>query len=358
MTRSPFGSVQRLGEGRYRIWWTDNGKRRSERVSGTREDAVRELARKCAGVGAVHRGTTWRRYWEDAVEPTFSGLSERTAYDYSRLWRSYLDGSLGACTVSSTTWRTVQRALDSVSAPSEQRYCYRLLKKMCNMAVRDGLLGRNPVDRGIRLKDVKRKAKATYALEEIAPLLDAIDGYTYAYAVVLEVGGGLRHEEACAVTRSDVVKVESGGRLYAVVSVSKALTLVNGRKVLKDTKTALSEREVVLGEPFASALSEDSLPESADALPSPGKVTRSWAEWCASQGLRHVTFAEMRTAYSMLHAEAKTPDVLVSLSMGHADGTTRGDNYTQADRRAMMIAADSLTDALEAVRCGAKWCEI
>lgn len=51
-------------------------------------------------------------------------------------------------------------------------------------------------------------------------------------------------------------------------------------------------------------------------------------------------------------AEAGSPDSLVSLSMGHSDGTTRGRNYQKHTRRGMALVADCLTDyLLESAPC-------
>lgn len=44
MAKSLFGSIQRLGEDRYRVWWTQNGQRKSRVIHGTRDDAELFLA--------------------------------------------------------------------------------------------------------------------------------------------------------------------------------------------------------------------------------------------------------------------------------------------------------------------------
>lgn len=349
MTRSAFGSIQRLDENRYRILWTDNGKRRSKRIRGSYEDAKRELALAYIQVGNISRSITWGEYWKNAVVPTFNGLSEHTVYEYTHYWDKYLENTIGKRKVTDFTWRIAQRVLDGIESPTAQRHVYRLLKKICNMAIRDQLLLTNPITRNLTLREHRKKKKEIYQLNDVKKLLKDIKDYPYNYIVAMELGGGLRHEEACAITCNDVAQHKEGKRAYAILSVCKAYTLVAGKKVLKTTKNSFSEREVVLGEPFASVVLDAQLP-SLNYLPSPEVVTRSWKKYCEEHGLLHVPFGNLRTAYSMLHAEAKTPDMLVSLSMGHADGTTRGANYTQSSRKAMILVADSLTDALKNTR--------
>ena len=103
--RSDFGSIQRLGQDRYRIFWTDAGRRRSKRVNGTRDDAVKELARAYLQTGHVSRSITWTRYWSDVIEPSFGRLAEKTAYEYRRIWKRELCPRMGGALVSETTWR-------------------------------------------------------------------------------------------------------------------------------------------------------------------------------------------------------------------------------------------------------------
>lgn len=52
----------------------------------------------------------------------------------------------------------------------------------------------------------------------------------------------------------------------------------------------------------------------------------------------------MRSIYATWHGEAGSPDSLVSLSMGHSDGTTKGRNYQMSTKKGLILIADLLTD--------------
>ena len=54
----------------------------------------------------------------------------------------------------------------------------------------------------------------------------------------------------------------------------------------------------------------------------------------------------MRTVYSDLHGEAGSPDGSVSLSMGHSDGTTRGNNYRTRRQKVLAMLADNMAEYL------------
>lgn len=346
MSRSQFGTIQAKGDGVWRVFWQQGGRKRSKTVHGSREDAEIFLARmKLDSKGSVD-DVKLSEYWDIAVVPTFDSLSPRTIYDYNRLWRVELAPLFGSCRFSELNWRFVERNLAEISSPTVQHDAFRLLKKVCNLALRDGLLKSNPADRSIRLKELKKRPKLTYTCEELLEVLRNGRNHKHFYCVLLEIGGGLRHEEACAVTRDDLETFSQGGRTYVAVEVDKALTTVGGKKVLKGTKNGFSEREVVIGEPFASELLSmaDRLPESPESQANPVTISRNWKRYCANNGIRYVPFAHMRTMFSTLHAEAGSLDSLVSLAMGHSGGTTRSRNYLKQTRAGMILIADNLTD--------------
>ena len=350
MTRSHFGTIKRIDDTKCRIFWQQGGKKRSETVYGTVEDAELALAQHKLDSKGTVEDVTVEEYWKIAVEPTFDALSERTRYDYERLWRVELRPRFGDYRFSMLNWRLVERNLSEIASPIVQRDSYRLLKKVCNLAVRDGLLKSNPVDRSIRLKPYHKKEKVVFSREELPIFMEKARAQKHYYLAMLEIGGGLRHEEACAVTQADLEPFEQDGRSYLAVKVDKALTSVGGRKVLKDTKNGFSVREVVIGEPFASeilsAMGNIPVQDPMRYQSNPITISRSWKRYCANNGIRHAPFSNMRTMFSVLHAEAGSLDSLVSLAMGHSGQTTRSRNYLKQTRAGMVLIADNLTDYL------------
>lgn len=334
MTRSSFGHIRYEGRDRYRVYWQEDGRQRSKRIKGTRDDAESFLARVRTGSASVI-DCTYSEYWARYVVPTFGGITPRTAKGYRQVWGHDLQPAIGSMMVGATDWRTVQSVLDGISSPSVQRAAYRLWSKVCNMAVRDGILPQNPVNRSIKLKPLKKRPKTLYSPGEVMDVLGAYDG-KYRYLVILELCAGLRHEEACAVMRGDVA-MEDG---RAVVSVSKALSVVDGTRYLKETKTAFSERLVPLSEPFASMLGECWMPETEHQLILPTTATHNWRSWCNKNDVLYVTFGQMRSCFATLACEC-CDSSLVSLYMGHSDGTTRGRNYQQSTMRGMAMVADA-----------------
>ena len=336
------------------MFWSENGVKRSHRLEGTQADAELYLARVHVKQGGTVSDCLLRDYWNIAVVPTFGGLAERTAYDYQRRWEHDLKPRFGHVPVSALNWRTVETGLSSINSPIVQRDAFRLLKKVLNMAVRDGIIPANPVSGGVKLKPYRKREKALYDRDTVREVLSHAIGFKHYPLIVLELGGGLRHEEACAVTRSDVSEVEYRERMYASVTVSKALTSVDSKKVLKDTKTALSGREVLLGGVFRDALLAtcDRLPENPREQSSPVTISHNWKRYAMNNGITYIPFANMRTNYSVLHAEAGSLDSLVSLSLGHSDGTTRGRHYMEQTRAGLALIVDNLSDYIGSVPFG------
>lgn len=358
MARSRFGSIKRLGDDHYHVFWTSAGQRRSKRIRGTRDDALAFLAARQLEAGNQVQGLTWGEYWALAVEPSFEGLADKTAHGYRWTWER-LAPHLAGKQIAELSYRQAERAITADPAPSTQRKAKALLRKMANMAVRDGLLERNPIDRSLKTKAAPKRRKNLIAAEEMPEWLEGIRGMKYEALFLLEVGGGLRHEEACAMVWEAVSDFEG----FALVTVERGLVTVEGRKVLKGAKNDHSVREVVIGEPFASRLLEIHGGEGplcagaerwrggeyrAEHFTHPSTVTNNWRSWCERNGVPYVRPGDMRSVFATLHGEAGTPDSLVSMAMGHADGgSTKARNYQMRTRRALMVAADSLSEYLE-----------
>lgn len=353
MTRSDFGSIQRHGDN-WRIWWTAGGKRHSKVIHGTKAEASKALAALQLQVSGIERDMTWTDYWDAVVDPSIDrdGLAVKTAEDYRRVWNHDLRPMIGDMYVSQTTPRIVEQKLSTL-APAVAAHDARVWRKVCNMAVRDGLLQRSPFD-FVRIKAPQKKQKELLAAENVGAFLERIRGLKYEPVLLCELGGGLRHEEACALLWEDVSEWEYRGVVYAVLSVSKALVSTNSGKCLKGTKNGFSEREVVIGEPFASRLlslrADGALLAGADGYANPNTMTHNYRDWCRRHDHQYVQPKNLRSSFATLHGEAGSPDSLVSGAMGHSDGTTKGRNYQQITRRGMALIADNLAAFLEDIR--------
>lgn len=362
MSRTTWGHIEYLGPDRYRIHWYDNtGTKRSRRIRGPRKVAEEALA--AARLDRDYTPPiTWGTYYEKTVKPSFVGLEEKTIYGYERTWEAVLKSHIHNHYVQDTNFHYCQETLNKIDAPSVQRHAKALWRKMCYMAVHDELLPSCPIDKSIKLKPRNKRKKHMLSAAKVHDFINNISDMKYKGLALMELGGGLSHEEACAMVSEKVKRVEIKGRVYAVLTVDMALTVVKSKKILKGTKNQFREREVVIGEPFATPLLElidgtgPLFPGSLMAIgdtytaanfASPQVASRFWARWCKeNEEVDYIRFGDMRSIYSTWHGEAGSPDSLVAMSMGHSDGTTKGDNYQMVTRRGLVTIADILTDYL------------
>lgn len=352
MGRPNFGSIKRLGPNVYRIWWGKgrraDGKRdrHSETIHGTREDAEVALAQR-VGAKRAPQGMTWGRFWRVYVEPTYEGLAKRTVDDYRKLYADYLEPHIKEMQVSDTDEVEVDAVLSLVRSPATQRHVKDLWRKACRIAVRRRLLDRCPIDSDTPLKPMRPRRKRLLDASEVKAWMDGIRGHKGELCLLCMLGGGLRPEEAYGLDLEDVAEWEG----YALVSVRRALTYSYG-KVLKETKTGFSEREVVIGAPFAARVLELSQgsgpahPNGRGGRSSPNSACNNYRGWCQRHGVVYVAPKDLRSSYATMHGEAGSLDSLVSASMGHTDGTTKGRHYQAVTRRGLSMIADSLADFL------------
>lgn len=358
MTRSLFGTIQRISDDYYRIWWTEDGKRRSAYVRGTRDDAERELARH--RLAKTPELMTWGDFYALHTEPTFEGLATKTVDDYERTWRVELEPRIARDLVHDMDWQRANAVLTSINAPTVQRRAGALLKKMCNIAIRLGLLTYNPVQ-AIQYAPHRPRPKKLLEYDDVPAFMERIEGLKYEPCLLLMIGGGLRPEEAFALTWDDIEPHEFGGRTYARIRVDKALTVPASGKELKSTKNSSSERDAILGSPFADRILTLKKDENAPLVPSgkpydekkpeawytsPVTVAHNWRQWCERNNMAHITLENMRSSYATMMGEAMAPDSVVAGNMGHAGDTVKTRHYQRVTIRAKCMAADLLADLI------------
>ncbi len=351
MPKSRFGHIRRLGPDYYQAFWYEAGKKRSKRIRGSIDDAERFLASVQVGTRGAMPSTTLSDYWCLVVRPSCDGLETRTKQGYDALWAKRVGPILGNREVSTICREDVQRAIDAIEAPGTQRAAFRLLRKILNRAVSDGVAARNPCDRYIEFRTLRRTEKRLLRAAEVKPWLDSLSGCRYLPTILAELGAGLRVEEACALDWEDVAFAEHRGRKYCAVRVDKAIVTVKGGSEMKAPKTAMSQRVAVMGDPFASLMerlrAEGPIVATNGTRTQPATITRNFKLWCQRHEVEYIQPKNLRSTFATLHGEAGSPDSLVSLAMGHADGTTRGTHYQASTEAGMMAIADCLSDYLD-----------
>jgi integrase len=151
-------------------------------------------------------------------------LRPRTRIEYESKWSQLIEPKLGKLAVRDVTPTAVRAWFAGLDSTKETRngHAYSVLNMICNTAVRDGLLDRNPCDvRGAMNPKAKKRVKipSTVELHAIADKLGTDPRYERFKALVLLAGWcGMRFGEVSELRRKDF------SRDCATITVSRAVT--------------------------------------------------------------------------------------------------------------------------------------
>lgn len=346
MARSSFGYIKKHGKyGKYRVYWSEN-KQRKSRVVDNMKVATELLAIKRLENGYTDSTVTFNAYYENVVKPSYKNLAQRTIYDYEYTWEK-IKPLLGNKEISETGRNEIQDVIDKFDNPKMQQKIFVLLRKIYNMAIIDNIAIKNPCDKGIRRLPQKKKIKKLYTAQELCKVLNMTYGSKFAIAVLLECVCGLRHEELCGLSSEDFEIDDDIKCVY--IKIDKALTEVQGHKILKSTKNYSSTRLVALdfdvfNQIYIENISKIKKKNSIDDYPWQLKLTKQWKRVCDTYDIPHIPFASMRSVYATLCSEAGCMDSIVGKSMGHSGNSIKEKNYQNITKQALAINAKALAN--------------
>jgi integrase len=272
------------------VWvTTSTGRRQRKYVSGKTRDEVREkylalhqAARRGPVVSSVPTLTRYLEGWlAEVVRPS---LAPKTAINYEIFCRLYIIPGIGAKRLDKLSVRDVQVWLNKLreqcqccaqgkdARRGEPRCCairrccnqtpkdwtvhqaWRVLRSALSQAVRDELVPRN-VAALVRVPLPRSKVRSSWTVSDARRFLEfAFDnGDPMHAAYVLMLVLGLRRGELLGL-RWDDIDLETGS-----AQIRSQLQRIDGRLVLRPTKTISSEAVLPLPEPCVHAVAEHRL---------------------------------------------------------------------------------------------------
>lgn len=190
------------------------------------------------------------------------------------------------------------------------------------MAVREQVISASPCAARFEYAKRQRRAKTLVDTLTVRGLLRSVEGLKYEPVILAMLGGGLRLEEAAALRWEDVSPWTFKGAVYAVVKIDKTIVTAKGGKKLQcGTKTELSQRDAVIGEPFASRLltlrerggGGALVPSGRDngkdgsGHTAPATMAHNWKAWCEAHNVEYVRLGDMRTCWSTMPRRGGQP---------------------------------------------------
>jgi integrase len=331
MTRREFGSVRQVTPRRWQARYTDRNNKTRTRNFGSRKDAAQHLAEVQADLARGHwtdPALAKRKFGDYATEWLASrvDLKATTHASYAYTLRRHLLPTLGGYPLEDLTPARVRSwyaALTRTAAVTPTRQAYALLRTICNAAVDDELMMRNPCR--IRGAGVPRHAERPVAtLVQIEMLADAVLP-RYRALILMAAWTGARWGELIALTR-DRLDLQTGQ-----MRIDRQFALVKGenRIVLQTPKTLAGRRTVHVPPhllPILAAHLLEHVPPGCDLVFPNSKgeplqrdaFAKSWTRARAAAGMTGFHFHDLRHTGNTLAATTGASTRELMARMGHA----------------------------------------
>lgn len=168
-------------------------------------------------------------------------LKPRTRALYESLLANHIKPALGRVAVGNLTVKAVNawHAGLTVEQATRNKHAYSLLKSICETAVKEGLLERNPCQIDGALDAPRKRDPILLEIPEVAALADAIRPARFKALVLLSAWGGLRWGEVTELRRDDV------GPGCETLRVERAVTYSDGQFRVSTTKSGKPRTVVV-----------------------------------------------------------------------------------------------------------------
>lgn len=350
-----------------------DGRRRRKKVIGRNKSEVRDKAGKVRAELLV-KGTvtndavTIKALMADYLKAARPGLKPRSVEQYEGWAERYVVPMLGTKVASKLTPADVRKWHEAMRSNGYStntiRAAHRVLRQALTHAEREGIVSRNvarvqggPRDGG----DIRKVEPLTP--EQVADLLEAVQGWRYEAFVWVLLGCGLRIGEALGLTWGTVDLAAGVLSVQAQVQELKG----SGKVLVPFTKTASSRRVVAIPEVVvaklrahraamieermalgAGAPGDDDVvfPNEFHELGDRSNIARMLKDRGRDAGIDGVHPHRLRHTHVSLALEAGVPLEAISESVGHARINTTKDIYGKLQERARRRVADALGDAL------------
>jgi integrase len=358
MTRRDFGTVRLLPSGRWQARY-QHPRTNDRIVAPTTFKMKGDATRWLAGVEReIERGTWIDPEWGQVILRDYAtswlvqrSLRPRTVELYQGLLDRYIVPGLGRSALGDLSPRDVRSwhvALlkRGTPGPVTVAKAYRLLRTICETAVSDELIARNPCNlKGASVEHSPERPVLTVA--EVELLAGAIE-QRYAALIRLAAWCGLRLGEALALTRADV-DLEEG----SVWIDKSAAELKSGERIVGPPKTKAGIRKVFVPPHVVPALAAHierfgGGPEPSDLVftGTHGQPVRraslytAWLRATKEVGLSGVRIHDLRHTGATLAAAAGASTKELMNRLGHAssDAALRYQHAT-SDRDAAIAEA-------------------
>ncbi|WP_246398910.1 tyrosine-type recombinase/integrase [Mycobacterium vicinigordonae] len=279
---------------------------------------------------------------------------ETTRSLYNSLWTNHVQERLGVIPLRELNAEAIRAWYARLEGETTKRHAYSLLNMVCNVAVKDGLLVRNPCQIDGAMTTKRKREPEILTVDELNAVADAMPE-RFKLLVLLSAWCGLRWGEATELRRSDI----NANRDQ--ITISRAVTHVGKCRI--DTTKSGNVRYVSIPASLRR-LVEDHLAEHVesqrDALlfkPFMGGChvndqvfAKTWYKPALKDaGREKVRIHDLRHFGATMMAHAGASPTEIALFLGHST-PTMSMRYTAATASRMTHLADRLSKMAETVQ--------
>jgi integrase len=243
----------------YSAGYAASGKRIRKTIFGVTKDAV---AKKLSKVQATRMDGTFvepnrmrlsvllERWVEDAARPS---IRQTTYYSYKGIIKNHIDPRIGGTTLAILNPVHIQRLYADMErdgvGPRVRQLTHAVLRRALKLALRWGLIARNPCD-AIDPPRVPKRQISPLTTEQVQKFLETAKSDRFYALYVVAIGTGMRLGEIFGLQWPDV------GLKGRAINVRSTLIEINGKLSLAEPKTPKSRRRVDLPQFVVDALTK------------------------------------------------------------------------------------------------------
>jgi integrase len=295
-------------------------------------------------------------------------LTPRTYEGYEYNTHKYIIPAIGQLAITSLRPPHIQKLCGEHQTKGHYRtaqYIYNTLNKSLNVAVKQGILVRNPCD-GVEAPKVPKREMQTLSQSDMHIFLEYARKTQYYTLFYTDLFTGMRRSELLALKWSDV------DLILCQISVNRTMHVMRygtykGKTVFKQPKTAKSRRMIALSPSNAIVLREhreaqDKLRQQLglsvttdddfvfcryDGKPyQPCNITHAWGKVARLTGLKGIRLHDARHTHATILLKQGVHPKIVQERLGHANISTTLDTYSHVSPGMQKAAAKGFDDII------------
>ena len=318
-----------------------NGKRIQKYKQFPTKKEAEAWERKMLAMKGNYSGMTVSEFWDGMYLPHISERVREVTIDrYKRNFDNLCRDTLGHLMLEDVRPIDIQRLVDKAPNYAQKRNLYMTMRQLLRLARKWEMIQTVATD-GCTLPEHRRKDIEVISASQVGDYLKAVETYEpHILAGICVSMMGARRSEVCALDWEDVTLSEP-----VTVSISKSLSVVDGRRCLSGTKTARSSRVLVLPGYLGEIMKDKaSTGPVVDILPD--AYSKAWRRAIRKAGLPDVSLKNLRHSVGTMLVDSGLPITTVQDLLGHDLPTTTSKYYLQRTGASFVQAAEKMGELM------------